>query len=77
MKKVVIEDHLGICADLDKEMSYLVDTYKCEWKEVVEDPAKKQKFNYFVNTPDPDYSVTFSRKRGQKQPFSKQSKVPV
>ena len=44
LKEVVINDSLGICAELEEQMQYLVDTYKCEWKEVVNDPEKRKLF---------------------------------
>ena len=49
LRQVIIEDKLGIAAELDKQMSYLVDTYKCEWTETVKDPEKRARFRQFVN----------------------------
>ena len=34
LKEVIIEDSLGICAELDKRMQHLVDSYHDEWAEV-------------------------------------------
>lgn len=31
LKKVIIEDELGICGALEKAMSDLIGTYECEW----------------------------------------------
>jgi nitrite reductase (NAD(P)H) len=50
LKKIIIDDELGICADLDKEMDDLVGTYYDEWKTVVEDPERRKQFRQFVNT---------------------------
>ena len=49
LKKVILEDELGICADLDREMDALVGTYSCEWTEVVNDPERRKQFRQFVN----------------------------
>lgn len=49
LKKIILEDELGICADLDKEMDSLVDTYSCEWTEVVNSPERRKQFRQFVN----------------------------
>jgi len=68
LKEVIISDSLGICADLEKEMQYMVDTFQCEWKEVVNNPELRKKFKHFVNTDEPDPSVTFLEERGQKVP---------
>ncbi|HEU4555453.1 MAG TPA: nitrite reductase large subunit NirB, partial [Chitinophaga sp.] len=38
LRNVVVNDSLGIAAQLESEMQTLVDNYKCEWKEVVENP---------------------------------------
>lgn len=31
LRKIIIDDELGICDELDKEMAELVDTYVDEW----------------------------------------------
>jgi hypothetical protein len=49
LKKIILEDELGICADLDMEMDALVGTYSCEWTEVVNDPERRKQFRQFVN----------------------------
>jgi nitrite reductase (NAD(P)H) len=50
LKKVILEDELGICADLDREMDALVGTYQCEWTAVVKDKERRKQFRQFVNT---------------------------
>jgi nitrite reductase (NAD(P)H) len=49
LKKIILEDELGICTDLDREMDALVGTYTCEWTEVVNDPERRKQFRQFVN----------------------------
>ena len=50
------------------EMQTLVDCYKCEWKEVIENPEIRKLFNYFVNASEvKDSSVTFENMWGQKK----------
>lgn len=68
LKDVIINDRLGICAELDRDMDYLVRTYNCEWKEVVEDPEKRRKFRHFINTDARDPSVSMLEERGQRRP---------
>ncbi|KAA5543337.1 nitrite reductase large subunit NirB [Adhaeribacter rhizoryzae] len=68
LRQVIIEDSLGICADLEREMEFMVDTYACEWKEVVNNPELRKRFQHFVNTPEPDPSINFRPERGQKVP---------
>jgi nitrite reductase (NADH) large subunit len=66
LKNVVVEDSLGMAAQWEAEMQTLVDSYKCEWKEVVDSPALRQRFVHFVNAPrKKDPTVTFDSMRGQ------------
>ena len=53
LKKVLLEDELGICADLEQEMDELVGTYFDEWKTVVDDQDRQKQFRQFVNTVRP------------------------
>lgn len=68
LREVVIEDKLGICAELETMMQSLVDTYHCEWKEVVDNPAKRRLFEQFVNTDEHESSIELIPQRGQKRP---------
>jgi nitrite reductase (NADH) large subunit len=51
LKTVVIDDVLGLGEQWDAEMQLLVEAYKCEWKEVVENPELRKRFTHFVNAP--------------------------
>lgn len=53
LKKIIIDDDLGICAELDKQMDELVGTFYDEWKAVVENPERRKQFRQFVNTVSP------------------------
>jgi nitrite reductase (NADH) large subunit len=68
VKDVVMNDCLGIAAELDKSMQYLVDTYKCEWKEAVENPEIRARYTHFVNSTEEDESIEFVSLRDQKMP---------
>jgi nitrite reductase (NADH) large subunit len=68
LREVVIEDSLGIAAELEAQMQHIVDTYACEWKDAVEDPAKRRRFRQFVNSEEPDTGVVFVREREQIRP---------
>jgi nitrite reductase (NADH) large subunit len=68
LREVIIDDRLGICDDLEKQMQFLVDTYQCEWKEVVNDPAKRRLFKQFVNTDDTEPTIEFVKQREQERP---------
>ncbi len=70
VKDVVINDVLGKCEQWEKEMQCQVDTYKCEWKEVVIDAEKRKKFSPFINSEESDPSVKFSMVRDQISPLT-------
>merc|ERR1719171_1254750 len=55
LREVVIDDKLGLCAELDAQMQRQVDTYECEWKRVVDTPELRKKFRQFVNVDDKKY----------------------
>jgi len=68
LKAVVIDNKLSICEELEERMQYLVDTYKCEWKEVVDNPDKRRLFRQFVNTDQTEPGIEFVDERGQRRP---------
>jgi nitrite reductase (NADH) large subunit len=66
LKNVVINDSLGICDHLEEEMQLLINTYHCEWKEVIENPELRKRFTHFVNAPqEKDPTVKFEPMREQ------------
>ena len=77
LRKVLIEDSLGVCAELEAEMAHIVATYRCEWKATIEDPAKLSRFRTFVNSAAPDPSLVQIRQRAQHRPATWQEKAPL
>jgi len=68
LREVVIEDSLGIAAELEAQMAHVVGTYACEWKETLQDPQKLKRFRQFVNSDETDSGVVFVREREQVRP---------
>ncbi|MEN3537304.1 nitrite reductase large subunit NirB [Microbispora sp. ZYX-F-249] len=69
LREVVMEDSLGICAELDAQMERHVSTYVDEWRATIEDPDKLRRFVSFVNAPGvPDPSISFETERDQIKP---------
>ena len=68
LKRVVIDDSLGLAADLEAQMAHVIDTYECEWKAAIEDEEKLKRFRTFVNSDRADDSLVFVRERGQRRP---------
>jgi nitrite reductase (NADH) large subunit len=75
LRKVIIEDSLGICAELEAEMANVVDTYQCEWKTTVENPEKVKQFRSFVNADKTDKEIVFVQERGQIRPATDAEKM--
>ncbi|MEO6121839.1 MAG: nitrite reductase large subunit NirB, partial [Acidimicrobiales bacterium] len=68
LRSVVIDDALGLCAELEADMDRHVQSYRCEWRETVEDPEKLARFRTFVNSDEPDPAVVMVPERGQLRP---------
>ncbi|MGO1055408.1 nitrite reductase large subunit NirB [Crossiella sp. CA198] len=69
LRAVVVEDSLGIGAELETAMAHHVEGYADEWRGVLEDEEKLSRFASFVNAPGtPDPSISFRSERGQPVP---------
>jgi nitrite reductase (NADH) large subunit len=68
LRRVVIDDALGICDELEADMARHVETYECEWKATIDDPERMERFRTFVNSDEPDPNVVFVTERGQPRP---------
>ena len=78
LRRVVVEDALGIAADLEREMTCHVETYECEWKATIEDPVRVARFRTFLNDDGPDPSIVKVEERGQLRPaYAHEKPAPV
>jgi nitrite reductase (NADH) large subunit len=68
LKDVIINDSLGICAELEAEMAHIVATYQDEWATTLKDADKLKQFRAFVNTTAADPSIIMVPERGQVRP---------
>ncbi|AOW76623.1 nitrite reductase large subunit [Colwellia sp. PAMC 20917] len=68
MEKIVKDDHLGINAELEKQMQNVVDTYQCEWKTTIESEEQLKRFRQFVNSDTVDGNIEFVTERDQIRP---------
>jgi nitrite reductase (NADH) large subunit len=69
VRRVVIDDELGIAGELEDAMARHVETYECEWAATLDDPERLARFVSFVNSPEPDPTITKVEIRGQKVPL--------
>jgi len=68
LRAVVVDDKLGIAAELERQMEALVESYACEWAEVVRDPARRKWFRQFVNSDATERTIELVDERGQRRP---------
>jgi nitrite reductase (NADH) large subunit len=68
LQDVIINDCLGIGAELESEMAHQVATYACEWNATLQDPRKLQRFQHFVNSDAPDPHLLQVEERQQNRP---------
>lgn len=68
LKEVVIQDSLGIAQELEEQMKVLIQSYQCEWKQVVDNPDLQQRFKHFINSEETDDNLSFVPLRDQKMP---------
>ncbi|KAK5113696.1 hypothetical protein LTR62_003323 [Meristemomyces frigidus] len=68
LREVVLEDKLGICAELEQQMQDLVGSYFCEWTEVLKSPERLKLFSQFGNTDDQQDSIDKVEDRNQHRP---------
>ncbi|GAA1487468.1 nitrite reductase large subunit NirB [Brachybacterium sacelli] len=75
LREVVLEDSLGLCADLDAAMERHVAGYEDEWAATLADPEKLRRFHSFVNAPATgDPSLAYTLERGQPRPASSEER---
>ncbi len=74
LRRVLIDDSLGICEELEADMARHIATYECEWKATIEDPERLKRFRTFVNSDARDPNVVFVRERGQRRPANSDEK---
>jgi nitrite reductase (NADH) large subunit len=74
LKQVVCEDSLGVAAGLEADMARVIDSYECEWKRAVNEPATLKRFRHFVNSDRRDEGVMFVEERGQVRPATPQER---
>ncbi|MDP2068132.1 MAG: nitrite reductase large subunit NirB [Lutibacter sp.] len=68
LKNIVINDSLNLAIELEEEMQFLVEAYKCEWKQAIENDEMKSRFKHFVNSEESDNNMAFVPMRDQYMP---------
>jgi nitrite reductase (NADH) large subunit len=66
-----MHDKLGIAAELEADMTRVIEAYECEWKKAINDPVTLRRFRHFVNSERSDDNVVFIEERGQIRPATR------
>lgn len=77
LKQVIVEDKLGLGAELEGAMAKVIDTYQCEWKTTIEDSEKLKRFRPFVNSDQADTSHMYVQERGQRRPATRAERIAL
>lgn len=76
IQEVVINDSLGLGAELERQMERVVESYEDEWAAALSNPEKLKRFRTFVNTEMSDPDLQYVRERGQRRP-ARVDEIPV
>nr|POE94660.1 nitrite reductase [nad(p)h] [Quercus suber] len=68
LREVILEDRLGLCADLEKQMQDLIGSFFCEWTEALKRPDIMQNFAQFANTDETLEAIEKVEDRTQQRP---------
>ncbi|MBU3070180.1 nitrite reductase large subunit NirB [Aestuariicella sp. G3-2] len=75
LKDVVINDKLGLGAELEAEMEANIGNYQCEWKTTIENPERLKRFKHFINSDETDSSLAYVAERGQRRPATQEERI--
>lgn len=77
LRQVVLDDSLGVAAELEADMARHVERYRCEWAETLADPARARRFRAFVNSDAPDPDIMVVDERSQPRPAYQWERVEL
>ncbi|WP_062303910.1 nitrite reductase large subunit NirB [Demequina subtropica] len=76
IRRIVVDDSLGLGEELDAHMARHIDSYEDEWKAVLNDPVRLRQFASFVNAPEePDPTLAYVPQRGQRRPATPEERA--
>jgi nitrite reductase (NADH) large subunit len=78
LRAVIVDDSLGICAELDADMEAHVAGYRDEWADTLADPQRLARFVPFLTAPGAsDPNVVRVPERGQTRPLRESEHRPT
>jgi len=76
LKSVIIDDKLGIGAELEAQMAHQLATFECEWQGTLADPEKLKRFKPFINS-EAAYLPPRALLRGQSFPQAEEETIEI
>jgi len=77
LRRVIIDDAIGVCAELDEAMERHVGSYRCEWRATLDDPDRLRRFRTFVNADVADPDIVVVTERDQPRPAPRREPVAL
>lgn len=77
LRSVIIDDRLGLNAQLEQELTRLRADVRCEWTATVNDPQQQAHFATFVNSPQRDPLVQHVSEREQHRPARPAERIAI
>ncbi|MDA0149633.1 nitrite reductase large subunit NirB [Vibrio sp. LaRot3] len=76
LREVIVDNKLGINEQLETDVAKLVEEYRCEWTDTINDESQLTRFAHFINSDKRDDNVVFVSERDQHRPASYVEKHP-
>ena len=77
LRDVIINDKLGINAQLEADADKLISSYQCEWTTTLSNDDQLKRFSHFINSDERDSNVVFVSEREQHRPATEEEKAPI
>jgi len=77
LQQVIINDKLGLNAQLENEITRLRESFTCEWQATLSDSNQLTRFAHFINDTQRDPLVQVVAERNQHRPARPEERIPV
>ncbi|MDU4093370.1 MAG: nitrite reductase large subunit NirB [Pantoea sp.] len=77
VRSIVIDDKLGLNAQLEDDMAQLRSRVICEWKATLDQPEAQTRFSHFINSPQRDPLVQMVDERAQHRPARPHERIAI
>ncbi|WP_305454930.1 nitrite reductase large subunit NirB [Photobacterium leiognathi] len=75
LRKVIVNDKLGINEQLEADIEKLISSYQCEWSNTLDNAQQLKRFSHFINSDKRDDNVVFVPSRDQHRPATNEEKA--